>query len=384
MMPARCDKVAMCRFTTSILLVAAAGCVRPQIPTKEAAARLPADLQQALVMARCDTDAYYALANALHRRRDISVAGPDLVDSQLHDCQRLITNNTLGPVVGLLVATHRVELPTFTSGVVVAEIINYSGSAYAELGIEPGLNCLWLQGDAVANPDGTHWVAGIVQPAPGGNCVTAAPERPSPGQTLTVTRLTYDGNVYPSTGRWMWDRQNQFIGIRCGSGWCEMGRPGSFTSTTVINTTDDVPGWYDEQLMSYAPQAGAPLQLSQLLGRISPAPGLRDAPDQDFRTPPGLHVATLQFTGNDPAALDAYRQKFDMGPAETMARIVHLQDGSQLTYTLNGTNWRTVFFNKHARHAGRGAVRWSWNERDEEAWYSCPMGCCTTDALDDM
>jgi hypothetical protein len=372
-----------CRSLTVVLLLAALSLACfPREP--EEGTRQQAELVQAMVDAPCDTQDFYQMA----RREDVSttvfVSANDLLDSEVHDCQRLITGGTLGPLAGILVSTSRVEMPDFAAGVVVAEILNYDGPLYAELGIHPGLNCLWLQGDAVNNPDGAGWIAAIVQPNRNGNCVMDAPFQPATTQQLQLYRRQHGGTVYPSTGRWMWDGSRQFIGIRCGDGWCELGH--GFTPTPAIATVEDVPGWFDEQLMSYAPTRGASLQLSGLLGRITPAPGLISLPDDAFDGPNGAPVASIAFIGNDAEALAAYRRKFDLPGNATSAQLRHRRTGSPLgpvtrEYATTGNNWRAVYHNEHAKHAGRGAVRWAWNEADEAAWYPCDLGCCTTDAL---
>jgi hypothetical protein len=344
-----------------------------------------ADLVQAIVDAECDTRAFFMMA----RRQDVDtttlVSANDLLDTEVHDCQRLITGGTLGPRVGLLVSRSRVELNDFTAGVVVAEIINHDGPAYAELGIQQGLNCLWLQGDAVNNPTGMGWIAAIVQPSRSGNCVADAPFQPAPGQQLQLHRLQHGGPLYPSTGRWMWDGGRQFIGIRCGDGWCEMGRPG-FTPTDSIPSAQLVPGWFDEQLMSYAPTPGAPLQLSGLLGRISPVPGLSTLPDNAYNGPNGAPVATITFDDGDDAALAVYRTKFGIPGGARTVQVHHRRNSTpngpiHREFRMGGSTWTPVHHNPHATHAGRGAVRWAWNDADEAVWYPCDLGCCTTDAL---
>lgn len=384
-----------CRSLAVVLLFAASSVACQNGP--DAGAEVDpqlVDAVQAIVDAPCDTKKFYEFARRLEPEtvghavggaRPPFVSADDLLDSEVHDCQRLITGGTLGPLAGLLVSTSRVELPTFTNGVVVAEIINYDGPAYTELGIEPGLNCLWLQGDAVNDPDGENWIGAIVQPTRGGNCVEDAPFEPAPEQLLRLHRLRHRGTVYPSTGRWMWDGVNQFIGVRCGEGWCELGRAG-FRPTAAFATADDVPGWFDEQLLSYAPSPNASLQLSGLLGRITPAPGLATLPEQAFNGPDGALVARIEFSGNDADALAAYRAKFGLPGNAMNVQIRHRRNSHSSgpiarEFRTEGMNWKAVYYNEHAKHAGRGAVRWAWNEADEAAWYPCDLGCCTTDAL---
>jgi hypothetical protein len=342
-------------------------------------ARLPeltGTVAQQFVAARCDTKLYYKMVDGLRSDTSIIISGADLSDSQVHDCQRLITGGTLGPLAGIMVSTARVSQDDFSDGVVVAEIVNYTGPAYTELGIEPGLNCLWLQGS------GTAWQAAIIQPR-GAGCTADLP-RPLPDQLLAVTRLTYRDTIYPSTGRWMWDGHNQYIGIRCGSGWCEMGKPG-FTPTARISHVEDIPGWYDEQLLSYV-SANGQLALSGILGRISPAPGLLTAPDAEFRRKRGRHVAVVQFTGNDPAVLAKYRAHFRLPADAARGNLYHrtyrpFLQAERIEFSPDQQRWSRVLFNPHATHAGRGSVRWAWHELDEFAWYPCPMGCCTTAEL---
>jgi hypothetical protein len=383
----QCDDVRRKQGASSMLLVLLVACAsgvqerdhgEVQALVGQGVTPLAGSPQQVLSRARCDTEQYYATVRELRQDTTMLVAPQDLLDSTIHDCQRLIANEQLGPLVALLVSPDLVANANFAAGAVVAEIRNYDQTPHDSLGIKPDLNCLWLRG----SPESLEgWTARIFQPEPGRSCTDGVTGR---GTNFDVIRRRHSEHqtpgFYPSTGRWMWGGARQGVGIRCGNAWCEFG-PAGYTPPRPFNTPAEVPGWYDEQRLSY--MSGNTLVLSGLVGRISPHSSQQNMPQHPPIRP--RDVAIMTFTGHDRAALAAYRTKFRVStipPAGLRISHQHVVPGLRLHRVGANTRWRGVFYNRHTTHSGRGSVRWSWSDRDERAWYSCEEGCCTTDRLD--
>jgi hypothetical protein len=282
----------------------------------------------------------------------------------------------------VLVSTEAVSTDAgFREGKIVGEIVNYDGDPYGPLQIQPGVSCLWLRGDPGMN---TGWQAAVLPETSGRGCRFTTALNAS--TIFSVTRLAHGGAVYPSTGRWMWDatNQKQGIGVRCGRAWCEFG-DGTYVGTREILNVESVPGWFDEQRLSYVPTNGGALQLSDVVGRITPRPGLHQTNPGEFKKRKGALIATVTFKGPEGPAMEQYRRKYSLTPNATSSQLMlraykpWLILKTKRQFKGESGGWRELVHNPHALHAGRGAVRWSWSDDDEKAWFPCPVGCCETD-----
>jgi hypothetical protein len=365
---------------------------------------------------KCDTDGFYRWVTTPSdsAERRVPVSHEDLTNSQAHDCQRLIEevgeHLRYGPLVALLVSTRRVSQPdaAFSDGLVVAEIVNHDASSYAPLGIQGGVvSCLWIRREsrpplpepfptALPPPLAYIWTAQIRRPT-SGNCLDG--ELGPPSEPLIVVRRTYGplynpGTDYPNTGRWMWDPVNrtQFIGIRCGNAWCEIGRRNPQFVPSPAFTAETVPGWSDEQLLAYMPVGAEEVVVSTLYGRIEPAPELRNTHPSRYFSLLGEHVATITFSGGTDSVRAVYAHKYALACTCTNEIRLYMRgertrrprDPSVLdttyAFSSNRTRWQTIIRNTHTNHAGTGAVRWAWNDNDEGSWVECPPNtCCRTD-----
>jgi hypothetical protein len=189
----------------------------------------------------------------------------------------------------------------------------------------------------------------------------------------------------------MWDRLSleHYIGVRCGNGWCEMGVDFEGTNDPFLNS-DSVPGWYDEQILSYA-QSPDDLRPSRLFGRIAPVPGLERLPPEYFQSDDGNVVATITLEdigGATDAMWAAYRKKFRMSGMsnERLSNELRLKNegpsespSPEFSGGVGDPLWKSAIYNEHIVHAATGAVRWAWSEQDEDGWTPCEAGCCRTD-----
>jgi hypothetical protein len=410
-------------FASATLVFALAGCgpVDPPapgvVPTTSVSPPQPG--MQALIAAKCDTDEFEVASRPFVERRIMRtlVSAENLHVADVHDCQRLLDRAAVStgsleraPLVGIFVPRQdqMADLDDLARGVVIADLLNHDDFGYSPLGIEKGLNCLWLRAPQHDHPE---WRAAIFVPE-GEACVGQVPK--STAISLQVSRLQIgEGElVYPATARWMWDRENreQFIGTRCGDGWCEIGRPG-FHSSTHITDSRSVPGWGDEQLLSYMQPPTPwrrvralfaygpppmPLRASTLLGRVEPTDSLREHARR-YQTPPpaaalyfqdSIPVARITFEGADPAALAAYHRKYGFvrlpqpGSSHNMLylRASNCDDRGSCAWesrTAPG-RWRALQRSAHHLHVPSGSVRWAWNEQDEDVWSWCDGACCKT------
>lgn len=333
--------------------------------------------------ARCDTPEYASFVSnpAYKLKRDSTfVSAPYMAENEVHDCQKLISGDTLGSLVALLVDTLRVRTGEAANGV-FADIMSYDAKPYPQLGITPNLNCLWiLEGD---EENGSDWKAAVRKPQ-GSSCMYEKFDSTPNTVALQVRRMKIPGGgEYPSTGRWMWDSiaHQQFIGIRCGDAWCEIGAQ-DFHTDTVLSGSAEIPGWYDEQFLTYVPTGGT-LTLSHIFGRIEPMPGLGNR--GQIHSSGGATVARLKFYGVDQPAMNAFGRKFDFDSTKMKTNLkfrIRVKAPGDTVFEFEGDKglWPgKIRYNALTQHAGKRIVRWAWSDKDEMAWFPCEVGCCRTE-----
>lgn len=311
----------------------------------------------------------------------------------------------------------------------VALIVSYNGT-YASLGIGPGYSCLYLYKDT----PGAVTIRASMEAAP---TESACPFRIAPtsglaGTALEVRRDTFAKLTdvdYPPVARWDWDpgRKEQYIGIKCGAGWCEVGRAG-FTSSAGFVAPSSwsaerrrirlVKGWYDEQILAVNPTPGADPYVSGIRGTVFPHPQLSEYENAAFynRWRPVGAIAlsashpTYKSKLNSRAAPVAYGgTPFILGQLNLIALC---QDDPETGETcpglpspapkcpspyeslawgwarirLAGTtaaapNYKYVCVPRWANPTASsnpvpGAARWRWLVADETVWTKCSAGCC--------
>jgi hypothetical protein len=184
-----------------------------------------------------------------------------------------------------------------TRAAAAATIYNESGKEYKPLGIKPGFNCLVLRVQG-------QFRARMVSVPSAKACKRTIEFAEMPkGVELAVKQTVPAGNEVPPVARWDWDPSNriQYIGIRCGRAWCEIGRKRRFTFTpwkfgqwniwTYFWVKEFKPswhfqssdpnlasrlapkGWYDEQALAIQ-RADGELVPDRAIGTIIPAADL--------------------------------------------------------------------------------------------------------------
>jgi hypothetical protein len=191
---------------------------------------------------------------------------------EYHDCQRFIEGGEYGAVYAVF-AAFRLDTVTKASNraLPVATIYTPDG-AYGALGIEPGFNCL------VLTQDGEEWKASMIPLGQGkanSDCTIDLSGHRSTQLKATRQSIPAEFNFgpedFPPVARWDWDsvHSRQYVGIRCGGAWCEVGEDGfvpSFGYTGALLPFDPVigasvsatsrarvqriKGWYDYQRLA--------------------------------------------------------------------------------------------------------------------------------------
>ncbi len=306
--------------------------------------------------------------------------------------------------------------------VAVAEI--YAEGQYAPLGIEPWLNCLYVF------RRNQQWQARMVS---AGNsnvqCERIPPNAAIPaGKDLEVIATSFPEfkleSDYPPVARWDWDATNgeQYIGIKCGGAWCEIGDRGLVPSAQlpVAGTAPRaerrvklIKGWYDQQHL--ADDRANDLAPSGITGTIIPDTllGHFNQPGDFARF---VHAAdvilTKSGTADDPV-LVRYGAKFNFGESTVdIPNKVFLCAGAGCTPMVNETapacapgNVWSARIVKAATGPGTsvlkcitrmeasdyfvgpvgapapvilvpGTTRWRWLRDDEGGWMRCMQGCC--------
>ena len=355
----------------------------------------------------------------------IPLAGPISNVPEFHDCQELIKDNGYLSLYAIF-ASFRLDLLadsldtlkyTITKRAFpAAEIYSSDTHEYGPLAIKPYFNCLYFY------RDGSQWRANMV---PIGkdekDCGKPLVNPATAGTELKVLPVSPKSNddAYPPVARWDWDPAHgeQYIGIKCGVAWCEVGSqqfaPASaltagpsfdpitgFTTTTGTDQVYAIKGWYDEQQLA-VPAAAGGVQPGAVHGVIIPNPVLGQLNQAtDFHptsSKPWVHVATANVTG-------PYSSK------------LHLRNGDNKIYLCYGTaiechvpgpvptcppsadgkwwakiespywlwpfwlshkaTYRCVTQRPHPSVKIPGTVRWRWTVDDETGWIRCTNGCC--------
>lgn len=378
---------------------------------------------------------------------------------EFHDCQRFrvlgdksvvgtASSNgvSFGSLIAIFAASYLDSLPvrvnrlrdSSSSALSVAAALIYGvdgGYTHGRFRIEQEFNCLYMWRGEKA--DTIQWHAKII---PVGSdhslCLKPYPVAEHPELDLVVIvdspREFRKDSAYPRVARWDWDEasKQQYIGIKCGRAWCEIGDPG-FTpsspyavgSTGAESQVERIKGWYDEQYLAVKNEAGAVVP-SSVKGTIFPAPDLesRTTASYDHNWLPTAYVSLSGGTPSELAFLRS-RYNFDLLPAGLPLKSMNTMflchgtrgdcevpmppsgplqpsvncgldvwpfDGTPLKHwwikTISPAHPATVMFSCVTRRDHKsetpwmpGTTRWRWLAQDETTWMLCDVGCCEKD-----
>ncbi|HET9293481.1 MAG TPA: hypothetical protein VFO06_04240 [Gemmatimonadales bacterium] len=365
---------------------------------------------------------------------------------EYHDCQRFVvrppraagavTERELrfGPLVAIWAADSLGVLfpgdqPGQSLALPVAIIHNFDPTPYQPLGLEPGFSCLYIWHEGGVQ---RHWSARIVPLGPSPSpCQEARDPGALAGGTLTVQTAELPPDVGPADIPWVarfdWDsvQQEQYIGIRCGDQWCEIGNghfmPSrsalatgtnaaglklalgtSFAATAFGSKSEQVrvvgiKGWYDQQRLDMRDQNGN-LVITNIVGTVIPHPTLASAKFSDsFWTPVAFINVTDEYHGKKlllhKGLSTVYMckgtgEKCGVPPQPSACPT---EPANQTPPGETPTPWWSkivsdqgvVAYNCVIRrtHGGKAmpaaAARWHWSELDATTWVACREGCCT-------
>jgi hypothetical protein len=256
----------------------------------------------------------------------------------------------------------------------VAEI--WTDENYDDLGLVQGLNELSLK---------------YVPPAPGRKEQWVAVMRPkgsTQGTALAVVRFEGEpcctsATAYPGVARWDYDEKDhhQLIGIKCGDGWCAIGRQPKYQNSYVGGKKRRVKGWLDEQRLAVRDKSGEPLKPSKHgVSTIFAVDNLESyTKPEDFEKPDWIHVATISspqeypklgLIGSPGIQAEMYLHHV-ASPAAWSARIISIDKKGKAT-----TSEFKVDMVGHDGEDIPGVARWGWDDNDETIWVRCANGCC--------
>jgi hypothetical protein len=286
--------------------------------------------------------------------------------------------------------------------VAVLQAYDFDGD-YPPLGIGNRYNCLYF------SLDNRHrYVAHMLRTGAQRDCPTMTVEQLNrAGRRLQVradSSASSNAADYPPAARWDWDRERgeQYIGLKCGAAWCEVGRGGFQPSTkhgSAIAAGPDkklfsIPGWYDEQQLATYIAPGQPMRLSAAIGVVVPYPHLDTLSLPHLSQGQYVPAWRVYLSEDD----SSYKQKYGFTkawpPGGADANIVSLQykpDQQTMTALVDpadgsATRTKNVFRHDHdmIRRSGEsflipGTTRWRWIAQDETTWGKCDYGCCSLD-----
>ena len=308
-----------------------------------------------------------------------------------------------------------------TEASAVVQAFNWGPAHYRPLGIAPGFSCLYLWRD---KGSATGWQARLVplgdEPGPchdpqaiatlGGHALSV---RPIPDGVLS-------GPDLPPVVRWDRDPDtgHQYIGVRCGQWWCEVGEPGGFHSSrpavdeaagsayleafqdfpglsVAISTRErerviGVKGWYDQQVL--AVMDDGKLTPSGVTGTIIPHPALDRAEltKEHFKEwkPAAYIYVDAPYPGK---RLPLPQGLTELDLCHGTAATCGISTVPGACVGISGEAWwgrlrsagreveyRCLWHDATKQVIPAGSARWRWLEDDETTWVRCVEGCCTT------
>jgi hypothetical protein len=417
----------------------------PVVPLAEAAA-VPYDLKE------CPRHWDLPKSISAPMEDGFALTGPITDVPEFHDCQKLLNSSgrAYGPLAAVFAAYDLETLeqrldsltvldsvsPAQTKGRVslAAGMILNLGVKYqsAEFQIQTGFSCLYVW---KARPTGT-WSAKLVYVnTDHRKCLDTIRPDMYPGN-LTVRRDSPTGftkEQYPPVARWDWDdrTRQQYVGIKCGKGWCEVGASTFNQSVPYLSSPADllpasqvqrIKGWYDQQYLAEPGPSAGGWGPSPTKGTVIPAPGyMPPTHPADWRSTviPWHLVAYIAINRASPyyKAMLNLDQTPPNAPLEALNRLwfcygtrseCSVPDASSTSsssvacgHETDPTGlprklwWARIdaagggphMFKcvRQTDHSGEVAsmpptARWRWLAQDETIWKECLTGCCQVQA----
>jgi hypothetical protein len=294
-------------------------------------------------------------------------------------------------------------------GVSVVQAYNFDKTSYDILGIGPHYNCLYFTLGIRDVYEG--W---MLQTGERKDCPDVTRSQLQAAVTQNRAKFLFvradpsggsNPDDYPPVARWDWDdgHKHQYIGIKCGAAWCEVGQPGFGPSAHYGSGVTGrerrlfvIKGWYDEQQLAVVEKDGIHMHLSPAKGVVVPFPEL-DGYTHEQLSAAGASGTYLRGWRVYLSANERAYQKYGFkaawppipdGPANIVsiaqtpdgkwkARI-EAPDGSVKEMSIANHD-HTPLLASGQTFLIPGTARWRWIAKDETTWGKCAYGCCSLD-----
>ena len=265
---------------------------------------------------------------------------------------------------------------------------------YTKLGLEPGLNCLWLA------LDNTEWKAYVSQTPP----KTACDPNPANRKQLAVTRspneLVYTKDDYPAVTRFTeaaidpagnlgTTAGQPLLSVSCIGRWCEIGpqqtggaadfHVGKPIGAAASVREQRIKGWHDEQWLAIKNNSGD--LVPGFRATFVPEKKINEKNAAAFKPPAWVPVATVHLSADPPAG-------------SKYAKLGLRKGKNQLHVQGQGTTWTGYWLNagtksqefkvdrvSHFDAAVPGTARFRWQPDDDSMWAPCGQACCRVEPI---
>lgn len=361
------------------------------------------------------------------KRGQMALVGQRINVPELHDCQRFIVyegeSAKYQALYAIFASDSLASFDTLATVSVRAAAEVYAEGTYEPLGIGATYNCLYLF--RKAGPSTWRAIMAPVKDAQVDCRILVNPETLPSHKELDVIvthHSGFGGADYPPVARWDWDstHKEQYIGITCGTAFCQVGDTGfapsagfpdpGGASSLKQRRTRVIRGWYDQQFLATFSPAGKTIP-SRIRGTIFPDSGLGDYTIGTFtkrwvRVAEVLLAAPATLTTEDAAVIKQYKdsmnydataaggrlnsiwlcygRKSDCVPTSAFAAVGPCDGDGMWWARIESTHGPTDRMYKCvARRAHDnlgfhvpGTARWRWLASDETTWKRCDNGCC--------
>jgi hypothetical protein len=326
---------------------------------------------------------------------------------EYHDEQRLPDGaGGLGPLALIYASPNLAEFTDttqilehgargFMAALVVVEVLpgEVLPPTYVSLGLEKGVNCIWLSfTPGVTLPK--RWGAKVSHPGDNAPCAHAdgtvlGPTSPAALSVIPSKEVGSRFADYPSVARFSEASVpggaantvpgQPLLGVKCLDAWCEIGPQGfSPRSPRFVSGWREtrIKGWHDEQWLAI--RAGGAFR-PRLRASLVPFPGVDSLRESHFSAG-WVRVALIVFH-DSPVGTKYYDWGLRAGPNVLALKFDGVRWAAQVIAPGSTTPvpWTWVKRYKHYDAAVPKTVRWRWTIADDGVWVPCGQGCCETD-----
>lgn len=251
---------------------------------------------------------------------------------------------------------------------------------YVDLGLLPGLNCVWL-----ARVTGATSYRAFVRPVnPRGVC----DKRVTRVVQLEV-KTSHSGaadSLYPPVARFSESAEGKpLLGVRCLNAWCEIGTSPFTLRAPVpamfgdVSDRATIKGWHDEQVLSIRNPADrrvfVPTSAPMLRAALVPRDGVELLSSADFDGR-WQAVGNLYLETEPPAGSKYATWGLKYGRNTVYVRRFNWGWGVRMSNATNQRVWRLTQRDFHEDAAIPGTARFRWTIGDDGIWLPCGQHCC--------